>query len=131
MKGIKKLPSLNGLRAISILLVIASHYVMYYFNVNHVPLDDTLVSFNLGHLGVNVFFVISGFLITSLLLREEEVAGNISLKNFYARRTIRIFPAYYFVLIVYGVLQLLHIISISKTSWITAITYTKYFNWYK
>ena len=127
----QKLPSLNGLRAISILLVIISHYVMYYFGVKHVPLDDTLVSFNLGHLGVNVFFVISGYLITSLLLREEEATGNVSLKNFYVRRTIRIFPAYYFVLFVYFVLQLSSIIVIPNSSWATAITYTKYFNWYK
>ena len=49
-----------------------------------------------GHLGVNVFFVISGFLITSLMLQEEAETNTVSLKNFYIRRTLRIFPAYYF-----------------------------------
>jgi peptidoglycan/LPS O-acetylase OafA/YrhL len=131
MSVTKQLPSLNGLRAVSILLVIISHYVLKYMTVHHIPFDETLVSFHLGQLGVNVFFVISGFLITTLLLREESTQGSIGLKNFYIRRTIRIFPAYYVVLIVYFFLQLLHVITIPGTSWITAITYTKYLNWYK
>lgn len=51
-------------------------------------------------LGVHVFFVISGFLITTLLLREHEATGRISLKGFYIRRAWRILPAYYFYLAV-------------------------------
>ncbi len=51
-----------------------------------------------GFLGVHLFFVISGFLITTLLLREKSAFGKISLKKFYIRRTLRIFPAYYFTL---------------------------------
>jgi hypothetical protein len=46
-----------------------------------------------GQFGVNVFFIISGFLITSLLLDEENLTGSISIKNFYIRRVLRIFPA--------------------------------------
>jgi peptidoglycan/LPS O-acetylase OafA/YrhL len=48
-----------------------------------------------GFLGVDLFFVISGFLIVTLLLREREKKGNISLKSFYIRRALRIFPLYY------------------------------------
>jgi peptidoglycan/LPS O-acetylase OafA/YrhL len=48
-----------------------------------------------GYLGVRMFFVISGYLITSLLLREKAAKGAISLRDFYARRTIRIWPAFY------------------------------------
>lgn len=48
-----------------------------------------------GDLGVSLFFVISGFLITLLLLREESATGTVSLRAFYLRRTLRIFPAYY------------------------------------
>jgi peptidoglycan/LPS O-acetylase OafA/YrhL len=48
-----------------------------------------------GGTGVLVFFVLSGFLITWLLLKEEERFGTISLKLFYLRRTLRIFPAFY------------------------------------
>jgi peptidoglycan/LPS O-acetylase OafA/YrhL len=48
-----------------------------------------------GNLSVTMFFVLSGFLITWLLLKEERAAGSVSLAGFYARRTLRIFPAYY------------------------------------
>jgi peptidoglycan/LPS O-acetylase OafA/YrhL len=49
--------------------------------------------------GVDIFFLISGFLITYLLIKEKEVAGRISLKDFYIRRTLRIWPLYYFIII--------------------------------
>jgi peptidoglycan/LPS O-acetylase OafA/YrhL len=53
-----------------------------------------------GAMGVNGFFVLSGFLITRLLLREMEATGRISLRDFYIRRTLRIWPAYYAFLVV-------------------------------
>jgi peptidoglycan/LPS O-acetylase OafA/YrhL len=74
------LPSIDGLRAIAVFLVI-----FYHLGVPRVN----------GGLGVLMFFVISGFLITWLLLKEERRWGNISLKLFYTRRTLRIFPAFY------------------------------------
>lgn len=55
--------------------------------------------FNLGGLGVYFFFVLSGFLITYLLLVEKEKFGKISIKQFYIRRVLRIWPLYYFILI--------------------------------
>ncbi len=82
------LPSLDGLRALSIALVLLGH------------LSGTrgFVRLNLGigdyaHLGVVVFFVISGFLITRLMLSEQAKDGVASLKLFYARRALRLFPA--------------------------------------
>ncbi|MGE0405714.1 MAG: acyltransferase family protein [Candidatus Korobacteraceae bacterium] len=74
------LPALDGLRAIAVLVVIT-----YHAGFTAVP----------GDLGVSVFFVLSGFLITWLLLKEEAQNGEISLGNFYIRRTLRIFPAYF------------------------------------
>ena len=85
-RSTKYFPSLDGLRAISILAVI------WY----HVP--ELRPLWATGFLGVHLFFVISGFLITTLLLREKSATGKISLKNFYIRRTLRIFPAYYLTL---------------------------------
>jgi peptidoglycan/LPS O-acetylase OafA/YrhL len=123
-----KYPSLNGLRAISILLVIFYHLQIKY----HILSPDIINYFPLlvdGQLGVNIFFVISGFLITSLLLREESSNTKISLKHFYIRRTLRIFPAYYFLLLAYFIISRFGYIYISNRSWLTALTYTKYFNW--
>lgn len=85
---------LDALRAISVLGVIWSH----------VTAPHALRLLNQGHMGVDLFFAISGFLVTTLLLREYRQAGHISLRNFYIRRTLRIFPLYYAVLALYCVL---------------------------
>jgi peptidoglycan/LPS O-acetylase OafA/YrhL len=113
------IPSLNGLRAISIIMVIWAH-------VNGWSLHRQGINC-LGLLGVHIFFVISGFLITTLLIEEEKVNGEISIKKFFERRILRIFPAFYFLLIVYFILQLSGVIYIHPVSWLTSITYTKYF----
>ncbi len=76
-----------------------------------------------GHLGVTLFFVISGFLITLLLLREHQASGRISLKSFYYRRVLRIFPAYYAYMIIGLILLGLGLISVGKEYWISALTY--------
>ncbi len=65
-----------------------------------------------GGFGVRVFFVISGFLITTLLLNEKEKTGRISLSKFYKRRIARIFPAFYGYLLFIGILTALGILSI-------------------
>lgn len=78
----KRLPALDGLRAVAVSLVIFGHAG---YPIKGIPADT----------GVNLFFVLSGFLITRLLLREEEETGSVSLSRFYWRRTLRIFPAYY------------------------------------
>lgn len=80
--------SLDGLRALSILPVVWHH-------ATPGPLEGVL---GRGPLGVDLFFTISGFLITTLLLREREEHGQIALGAFYARRSLRIFPLYYAVL---------------------------------
>ncbi|GAA4076116.1 hypothetical protein GCM10022389_22410 [Flavobacterium cheonanense] len=135
---LKKYPSLNGLRAISIILVLNLHLGLknnVFDSFSEIKwLEPLLFFIQDGVLGVNVFFVISGFLITSLLLKEESNSGTISLSKFYIRRVLRIFPAYYFLLLVYFILQFFNIIYISPSSWLTSLTYTKYLNgrldWY-
>lgn len=88
--------SLDGLRCLSILAVIWHHC-----GWNQAP--DGWAVLSTGYLGVDLFFVISGFLITTLLLREREETGRISLRDFYIRRTLRIFPLYYTVIGLYVV----------------------------
>src|SRR3954468_248813 len=77
----KRLPCLDGLRGIAAYMVVLAHTGQ--FDV-----------YNLGPFAVDVFFVISGFLITLLLVGETERIGAVSLKKFYIRRTLRIFPAF-------------------------------------
>src|SRR5258708_24034240 len=95
-KNIRSIPSLDGLRGISILLVILGHARETRSFPSWIP------SFAKDHaaLGVQIFFVISGYLITTLILDEERKTGTISLKLFYARRTLRIFPPFYLYLFV-------------------------------
>jgi peptidoglycan/LPS O-acetylase OafA/YrhL len=90
--GASYFPALDGLRAICILLVIFNHTRCRY------------PPFIYGWVGVDIFFVLSGFLITTLLLRERESYGNLSLKGFYTRRAFRILPVYFVVLAGYLVL---------------------------
>jgi len=85
--------SLDGVRAVCILGVIWHH-------VPNPGLPLRLAE--RGFLGVDMFFVLSGFLIVTLLLRERSRTGAVSLRKFYARRTLRIFPIYY--LLIFGLL---------------------------
>jgi peptidoglycan/LPS O-acetylase OafA/YrhL len=80
-----RIPSLDGLRAISILLVVAGHWAELHYR------SDVAGAF--ANLGVRVFFVISGYLITTLLLKEQQKTSTIQLREFYVRRAYRILPA--------------------------------------
>lgn len=86
--------SLDGLRCLSIIAVMVYHAV----GVHGEGFTGK------GYLGVALFFAISGFLITTLLLREQEATGTVDLRRFYIRRSLRIFPLYYAVLGVYTAL---------------------------
>jgi peptidoglycan/LPS O-acetylase OafA/YrhL len=78
----------------------------------------------LGELGVRIFFVISGFLITGLLFDELSKTGGVSLRHFYLRRTLRIFPPYYVFLTVVGVAALASRIQLADNDLVHAFTYT-------
>jgi peptidoglycan/LPS O-acetylase OafA/YrhL len=82
----RKIPSLDGLRAVAVILVILHH-----LRVPYIP----------NGRGVLTFFVLSGFLITWLLLKESEQHDRISIRSFYVRRILRIFPAFYVFWILY------------------------------
>jgi peptidoglycan/LPS O-acetylase OafA/YrhL len=78
----------------------------------------------LGWVGVDLFFVVSGFIITTLLLRERDRTGRISLRAFYARRALRILPAYYVYLLAVGPLWPG---GLTDRDWLGVLTYTQNF----
>jgi peptidoglycan/LPS O-acetylase OafA/YrhL len=114
-----RIPSLDGLRAISVAFVILGHLVgTTYFPQSFYPLKY------FAEFGVRIFFVLSGFLITTLLLKELELTRSISLKSFYLRRVFRIFPAAYAFIGAMTVLGLMNIVYLNWSDVIHAITYT-------
>lgn len=82
-------PALDGMRAVAILSVMAFHAQMPFSKI--------------GTLGVDIFFVLSGFLITTLLLQEWQQTGAIALRYFYLRRMLRLLPALYVLLFVWSI----------------------------
>lgn len=114
-------PGLNGLRFFAAMavvfthvelmkrfLVFGSHWIDMSVKIEKYPLQSVLrkdiswlspVIANAGPLGVVFFFVLSGFLITYLLFEEKKVLGDVSIKKFYVRRFLRIWPLYFLVLI--------------------------------
>ena len=95
------MPGLDGLRAVAVLLVVFHHLCSQGTFGGWSSLAATLKR---GSFGVQIFFVLSGFLITWLLLGEERHSGTIDLKRFYFRRSLRILPPAFFFL---GVMVLL------------------------
>lgn len=98
-------PGLNGLRAIAALAVVLSHITVYlnWFGLNRYLLGQQPSGYpkgiDLSVFGVTIFFALSGFLITYLLLAEQAIQP-ISIRRFYVRRILRIWPLYYTYLIV-------------------------------
>ncbi|HKW27892.1 MAG TPA: acyltransferase [Verrucomicrobiae bacterium] len=90
--------ALDGLRAVSILMVLFLHVPKYPVGAFLHTLQQN------GRYGVAFFFVISGFLICTLLLREEEKTGRIDLWKFYGRRALRLLPLYYAALLLQAIL---------------------------
>src|SRR5262245_22779203 len=91
------IPELDSLRAFSVLLVVTAHVY---------DADRPWWRWFAGGQGVTIFFLLSGYLITTLALHEEDRRGAISLAAFYIRRSLRIFPMYYFTLALYAMLLL-------------------------
>jgi peptidoglycan/LPS O-acetylase OafA/YrhL len=114
----QRIPSLDGCRAIAILLVL-------YYHLQFSPKGDFPKMVNWGVLGVFIFFVISGFLITSLLERERVRFGSISLKSFYVRRVFRIFPALIICLIGIKVLATFGLTAVSDRALIFSLSFLR------
>lgn len=113
-----RLPSLDGLRAFSIGFVLYGH-----LNGTR-GFPQAKLPFDFGNFGVRVFFVISGYLISTLLFAEQERTGTISLGKFYFRRAFRIFPAFYVAIAVVSLLASLRVIALAHGDVLYAVTYT-------
>lgn len=90
---------LNGIRFIAATLVILHHIEQLKRIFGLKNYFDNPFIHHIGNLGVILFFVLSGFLITFLLLKEEQVTSTIAIKEFYIRRILRIWPLYYFIIL--------------------------------
>jgi peptidoglycan/LPS O-acetylase OafA/YrhL len=89
------LPGLNGIRALAAILVVSTHW------------PNLIISLKCGWIGVNIFFVLSGFLITRILLYEKQKPFKLYLKTFFIKRALRIFPVYYLYLAISAIIVLL------------------------
>jgi peptidoglycan/LPS O-acetylase OafA/YrhL len=110
-----RIHSLQGLRAVCITFVVLSHLS----GTHNFPRSHLLEIY--GNLGVRIFLVVSGYLITAQLIKQYERTGTISLPTFYARRALRIFPAAYVFMIVAIVT---HWTVLSVPNMVTALTYS-------
>jgi peptidoglycan/LPS O-acetylase OafA/YrhL len=115
-----KIPALDGVRAIAISFVVIFH--LHFRAIRGV--EDAM-----GRTGVTIFFVLSGFLITWLLIKEHDRTGDISLWNFYVRRFLRIFPGFYCFWIVYVGLALIARKHVSWGNCIAALVYVSNYYW--
>jgi peptidoglycan/LPS O-acetylase OafA/YrhL len=101
-------PALDGLRALAFLFVFCHHVCPTTPAADHSAQGLVLKIFSWGWSGVDLFFVLSGFLISYLLLQERKSFGTISIKDFYMRRVLRIWPLYYLILGTLAVIPLLY-----------------------
>ncbi len=103
-KILPRIPSLDGLRAIAILLVVFGHGLPSFYAWAGIQPNAIVGWFDKGHTGVTIFFVLSGYLITRLIRSELESTSAFNIIKFYVRRALRIFPAFYAFVGVVGVL---------------------------
>lgn len=118
-----RLPSLDGLRAVSIILVLGDHVQIPGANAERLFYQG----FFDGVLGVRIFFVISGFIITYLFVRERADTGTISIPSFYLRRFLRLYPVNLAFVVFLFLQQFFSGIDITGCQYLTALTYTKNF----
>ncbi len=115
-----RIPCLDGLRAVAILLVIYAHGCFPGDHLTPVP----MLKGRCGFLGVQIFFVLSGFLITTLMLREIQRNGRIQVGHFYLRRGLRIIPVFAAYLVVLAILEACGMVHLQSRHWWAAATYT-------
>ena len=120
------IPSLDGWRAVAIMMVILGHFMLKLEqgSVIHTILKLTAI----GILGVKIFFVLSGFLITTLLIKEKIKYGRLDLKNFFIRRALRIIPVLYLYIIVVFLVNHFSSLNLSLSNFVGPLLYINNFN---
>src|SRR4051812_37529305 len=96
---LKHFAGLDGLRFISITFVVLHHLFTFKTNFGFTRFDYPIL-WLIGFYGIQFFFMGSGFLITYLLLLEKQETGSISLRHFFMRRMLRIWPGYYLLIVI-------------------------------
>jgi peptidoglycan/LPS O-acetylase OafA/YrhL len=120
------LPTLDGWRAISILLVLVYHFSWFYLGPEVTNHDPALWHyFKLGTYGVCLFFTISGFLVTLRIFEEIKENGFFDWKKFMLRRVFRILPPFYLFLFILLILSTLGLVNFSTTDLISSLTFTR------
>ncbi|WP_371423139.1 acyltransferase family protein [Tardiphaga sp.] len=94
-KRLEKFPAFDGFRGIGVVVVVFTHCPQVLDSSAYNAIWYVNQLSRVGYIALDIFFVISGFFITRLLLRERAKTGRISFKDFYMRRALRIFPVYY------------------------------------
>lgn len=118
-KRLEKFPAFDGFRGIGVLIVVFSHYPEVIESSFYNLLWKANQASRIGYVALDIFFAISGFFITRLLLRERAKTGSISFRNFFMRRALRIFPVYYVT-----VLACYFIFRIDPAEMVSLLTYT-------
>jgi len=122
------LPSLDGWRAMAVLIVILGHFRLTLTEGNLVREFLKITIF--AELGVKMFFVLSGFLITTLLIKEKLIYGKINILNFFIRRFLRIFPVLYLYLAVVYVVNYAFDLNLIPDHFIAPLLYINNFNFF-
>lgn len=120
----KYIKGYDSLRAFSIILVIVTHLGLYDWLPNNQLVKERLFQCISGSTGVMIFFALSGFLITQILLHEKAKTGSISLKNFYIRRFLRLLPPLIVFYLIVVVCMKMKLIPASSVGFLMSFTYT-------
>jgi len=118
-----RLPGLDGLRAIAALMVVVGHAGKVLQVGRHLPYGSGVVDV-WGAVGVSAFFVLSGFLITRLLVQERRQTGTMHLRDFYLRRALRILPAFGVYVAAIAILARMHLVLASGSSFTRSLSFT-------
>jgi len=118
-----RLPSLDGLRALAALMVVVGHAGKVLQVGRHLPFGSGVIDV-WGPVGVTVFFVLSGFLITRLLVQDRRESATIHLRAFYVRRAFRILPAYWVYMAAIAVMAHGHLVLASPSGFTRSLTFT-------